>query len=526
VNNLIAGERTIPGIIAEHCQNTEGKSDKTFVIFNKNETSYFEIDAMANKVGAFLKTKGVGRDNKITLFMGNRPEFLVSLLAVWKLGAVCVPVNTGYKSDELAYSINHSDSVGLITEKELLPVVDSIRRQCPGLGWVAACNDGSDEDNFLHIMQHYSDEAPARPVSPEDMALIMYSSGTTTRPKGVMINHGSLVYSAEVTAKHLYLTPEDRALVAFPLFHANSLFFACLGSALMGGSFVLLPRLSISKWWTEIIENQVTWNSGLTGSMIRLMLQNTPAEGFENPLRVSICGMLLATEEFFEFERRFKVRLAPGWGMTETVALATATPLYGRRNIRGNFIGRVTLGQEARVVDEEGKEVPYHQEGELVVKCPNMMIGYYKDPKTTEETVRDGWIFTGDICSRDEDGFFHFVDRKKDVIKPKGENVAAAEIERVLNENDKILESYAIGIPDTEGLWGERIKVFVVLRENETMDIEELQDWCKTKLADFKIPSFMEVVRDADLPRTAVGKVKKNVLREREINNRNASSIT
>ena len=145
------------------------------------------------------------------------------------------------------------------------------------------------------------------------------------------------------------------------------------------------------------------------------------------------------------------------------------------------------------------------------------MLGYYKDPKTTEETVRDGWIFTGDICSRDEEGFFHFVDRIKDVIKPKGENVAAAEIERVLNENDKVLESYAIGIPDTEGLWGERIKVFLVLKENETMKIEEMQAWCKTKLADFKIPSFMKGVQDAELPRTAVGKVKKNVLRAKEI---------
>jgi crotonobetaine/carnitine-CoA ligase len=227
--------------------------------------------------------------------------------------------------------------------------------------------------------------------------------------------------------------------------------------------------------------------------------------------------MLLSTDEFHEFERRFNVRLAPGWGMTETVSLITATPLYGRRNIHGNLVGRVTLGQEAKVLDEDGKESPYHQEGELVVKCPSMMIGYYKDPETTEETVRDGWIFTGDICTRDEDGFFHFVDRKKDVIKPKGENVAAAEIERVLNENDKILESYAIGIPDAEGLWGERIKVFLVLMENETLGFEEMQAWCKAKLADFKIPSFMEIVKDADLPRTAVGKVKKNVLRAKEI---------
>ncbi len=522
MNNLIVGERTIPGIIAEHRQNA---GDKAFVVYNKENTSYFEIDSMANKVGAFLKAKGVGRGDHITLLMGNRPDFVTSLLALWKLGAVCVPANTSYKSDELAYSINHSDSVGVITEKEFLPVVDSIRSQCPGLGWVVFCDGASEEDNFSNISQHYADEAPERLPAPDDMALIMYSSGTTTRPKGVMINHASVVYGAEVTAKHLYLTPEDRALVAFPLFHANSLFFACCGSALMGGSFVLLPRVSISKWWSSIIENHVTWNGGLTGSMIRLLLQNTPEDDLDNPLRVSMCGMLLATEEVHEFERRFNVRLAPGWGMTETVALVTATPLYGKRNIHGNFIGRVTLGQEAKVIDEDGSQAPCHQEGELVVKCPSMMLGYYKDPKITEETMRDGWIFTGDICIRDEDGFFHFVDRKKDVIKPKGENVAAAEIERVLNENAKILESYAIGIPDTEGLWGERIKVFVVLRENETMDYEEMRDWCKTKLADFKVPCFMEVIKDADLPRTAVGKVKKNVLREKEISNHSQLSV-
>jgi crotonobetaine/carnitine-CoA ligase len=203
--------------------------------------------------------------------------------------------------------------------------------------------------------------------------------------------------------------------------------------------------------------------------------------------------------------------------MTETVSLVTATPLYGKRNIHGNVVGRVTLGQQAKVIDEDGEESPYHQEGELVVTCPSMMLGYYKDPETTEETLRGGWIYTGDICTRDEEGFFHFVDRKKDVIKPKGENVAAAEIERVLNENEKVLESYAIGIPDREGLWGERIKVFLLLREEETMDLEEMRAWCKAKLADFKIPSFMEIVRDADLPRTAVGKVKKNVLRAKEI---------
>jgi crotonobetaine/carnitine-CoA ligase len=523
VNNLIVGERTLPGIIAGHRQNI---GDKEFILYNKEETSYAEIDSMANKVGAFLKAKGVRRGDQITLLAGNRPDFFTSLLAVWKLGAVCVPTNTGYTPDELAYSINHSDSVGVITQKEFLPLVESVRSQCPGMGWVVVSDGGSEEDGFSSIVQHYPDEPPDRLPAPDDMALIMYSSGTTTRPKGVMINHESIVYSAEVLAKHLYLTPEDRAQVAFPLFHANSLFFACGGSALMGGSFVLLPRLSISRWWTEIIDNHVTWNSGLTGSMIRLILQNTPEEGFDNPLRVSICGMLLATEELHEFERRFNVRLAPGWGMTETVALVTATPLYGKRNIHGNFVGRVTLGQEAKVLDEDGKESPFHQEGELVVKCPSRMLGYYKDPKTTEETVRDGWIFTGDICSRDEEGFFHFVDRIKDVIKPKGENVAAAEIERVLNENDKVLESYAIGIPDTEGLWGERIKVFLVLKENETMKIEEMQAWCKAKLADFKIPSFMEVVQDAELPRTAVGKVKKNVLRakEMELQNRTGGS--
>ena len=514
MNHLIVGERTLPGIIAGHRQNT---GDSPFILYNKEVTSYLQADSMANKVGAFLTTKGVCRGDRITLLMSNKPAFFTALLAVWKLGAVCVPTNTGYSADELAYSIHHSDSVGVITEQAFFPLVESVRNECPNLGWVVVCDTGSKEGDFSKVDQQYPDEAPESPPSPEDLALIMYSSGTTTRPKGVMINHESIVYSAEVIAKHLYLTPEDRAQVAFPLFHANSLFFACGGSALMGGSFVLLPRLSISRWWTEIIENRVTWNSGLTGSMIRLILENTPEEGLDNPLRVSVCGMLLSTEEFHEFERRFNVRLAPGWGMTETVSLVTATPLYGKRNIHGNFVGRVTLGQQAKVIDEDGKESPYHQEGELVVTCPSMMRGYYKDPETTEETLRDGWIYTGDICSRDEEGFFHFVDRKKDVIKPKGENVAAAEIERVLNENDKILESYAIGIPDTEGLWGERIKVFLVLREKETMDLEEMQDWCKAKLADFKIPSFMEVVKDADLPRTAVGKVKKNVLRAKEI---------
>jgi len=365
---------------------------------------------------------------------------------------------------------------------------------------------------FESLKDELSSEDQIPGVLPDDLLAILFTSGTTARPKGVMLSHRNFVYAAEVMAKHQGLGPEDRYICVLPFFHSTSLTYGFMATLAVGGSLIILPRFSTTQWWDQVTRYRGT-RASLTGTIWRILLRFPPSPlEKSHSIRTSMYGLPLSEEEFQAVEKRFGLRLLQGYGMTETVCSASIHPIYGPRSILPSSVGFPTIGTEIKVVDEDGREAESGRLGEILVRTLCPFPGYYDDPEATVMTIKDGWIRTGDLGYIDHNGGVHFMDRKKDMIKPKGENVAASEIESVLLEDPKIDEAAVVGVKDLEGIWGEKIKAFIVLKQGAGMTEKEVQDHCRKKLAEFKVPHFVEF--RGSLLKSTVGKIDKKRLKE------------
>ncbi|MBW1736460.1 MAG: acyl--CoA ligase [Deltaproteobacteria bacterium] len=489
------------------------QGNKTLIYYENQEISYSEFDQKTDIMANSLRKLGLIKGDRVSVFLGNRPEFLITFWALMKLGVVIVPINTLLKEDEVQFTINQTDSKIVVTDDDKYAMFRSIRENEPGLKKIIVC-DGKDLDQadltFESVLLQGEPIRPEVNVSPDDLLSIMYTSGTTARPKGVMLSHRNYVYGAEVMAKSHGATPADRFICVLPLFHALSQIFGCMSTIVAGGSVVILPRFSASQWWKQVKKYQAT-GTALTGTILRVLLRlpESPQEK-DNTLKFCNYGLPCSEEEFHAAENRFAVRLMQGYGMTETFCSVCMQPRYGPRNTLPSCVGFPTLGQEIRIVDERGKEVAPGELGEIVIKNLVSFMGYWSDPEATRKTLVNGWVHSGDIGYIDEKGGVHFVDRKKDMIKPKGENVAASEVERVLLENRKIEEVAVVGVKDAEDIWGEKVKAYIVLKQGEMMTEDDVKKHCSRKLADFKVPQIVEFV--SSLPKTSIGKIDKKSL--------------
>ncbi|MBZ0252097.1 MAG: AMP-binding protein, partial [Candidatus Methylomirabilis sp.] len=346
---------------------------------------------------------------------------------------------------------------------------------------------------------------PLPPRDGAETAAVLYTSGTTSRPKGVEITHANYVWAAELMARNTALTERDRHAIACPFFHINAQTYSLLPALLAGADVLLMERFSKSRWWDAVRTHGATVASLVT-SMIRMFMAAGPAarEG-EHSLRLVGCGAVTPA-----FEERFGVRTIGWFGMTETITTPIVTSLNDPG--RGGAIGFPSPGYALRLLDDEGRECEAGELGELWVQgAPgvSLMKGYLKDPEATARTVQDGWLRTGDNLRRDEDGYLFYVNRAKDMIKRGGENVAAGEVERVLMSHPKVYEAAVIAVPDP--ILDEAVKAFVIPRdEAEPPSPEELIAHCRERLAAFKIPSEVEL--RAELPRSTLDKVAKKVL--------------
>ena len=371
-----------------------------------------------------------------------------------------------------------------------------------------------DESEFVAENMKGGGESGCERPGPGDLAGVFYTSGTTARPKGVMISHENMLYSAEVTIKSLGIAQPDVPLLAFPLFHVNSLFYGILTAIVLQGAVGLVRGFSVSSYWSDAVQAGATWTPGITGPLVRLLLQqDKQAAETGHAMRFAVGGGFTSIDQIQKFKKRFGVALIPGWSMTETVSLGTLHPVSRPMDVPVvTGIGFPTLGQEIRLVRDDGSEAASWEPGEILYRSPSLFGGYLNDEQATREAFTgDGWFRTGDVACMDDDGYLAFVDRKKEMIKTKGENVAAAEVERALNEHPAVLESAAIGVSDPEGLWGERIEAFVVSSGENEVGEEELIQWVGQRLADFKVPG---VIHFADrLPKTPLGKIQRQKLR-------------
>jgi crotonobetaine/carnitine-CoA ligase len=487
--------------------------------------SYGAFYDRVRRLAGGLRETGLRPGDRCIIHTGNTPGFFLALWALQEAGAVAIPTIVHYSEDELRYVARHSEAWGVITTTELLPTarlaVDGLDcRLIVEQGAEPDAKPGSDAIGLEQLTVHGRPQSSVG--SAADLALIMYTSGTTSRPKGVMLGQSGAVYTATSYAEHFRLTPHDTVLTCMPLFHVNGMFLQMAPAILSGSEFVLTPRFSASQYWEWVSEHAVTMTHLISGP-IRLLLGNAPsAADRAHQVRGMSFGLPLLADEIEDFQRRFGIPLLMAWGLTETCCGATLMPFGPGARPGHQHVGPPMLGWEVRAVDPDFRELEPGEVGELVVRSPGVMRGYYSDPDATAATLHDGWVRSGDLGFRDEHGYFHFVDRIKDMLKPSGENVAASEIEGVIAAHPSVEECAVVGIPDP--IRTETVVGFVVRKAGTVVTAEEITAWCAQHLAHFKVPSLVEF--DDALPKTSIGKIRKAELRQQLIERRSAGATS
>lgn len=514
---LVTGDRTLRSLLADR---VAASADQPFLIFEANDRSitrhtYAEVDAMINRTAHLLLDLGITKGDTFNIHLPNCPEFLYFWFAAAKIGAIMVPTNILSPAAEMEYILQHSASRIAVTMIDFLPAIQPNRANCPALREIVIVRSGSTPAGCLSFDRLIADQPTSQPpadVGPFDPVGMVYTSGTTSRPKGCLITQANYVFVGECMSRYIQLRPDDRHIVVLPLFHVNAQYYSTMATLAVGCSLALMERFSASQWIHQCRRHEATVAS-LFAAPIRMLLNQPPTDGdADNRLRVAMFAQNITEQQLEEFETRFNCPLVQLYGMTETIGTPLMNPVYGIR--RNMTIGLPTLGYEVRLIDEQGSDVAAGEVGQIIVRGQpsiSLMQGYFKNPEATAATIRGEWLYTGDNGRLEADGYIAFVDRAKDMIKRAGENVSTGEIERVINEHPAVFDSCAIGVPDE--IRDEAIKVFVVLKEGQRLAEGELIAHCAERLAKFKVPSLVEFIDE--LPRTSVGKIQKHLLRSR-----------
>ncbi|MBR7555025.1 fatty acid--CoA ligase family protein [Allobacillus sp. GCM10007491] len=491
---------------------------KTAYIFNDEETSYRELEGAVTKFASSLKELGYEKGDHIALVVGNTPHFIIGLYGAMRLGVTVIPVNPIYTVEEMAYIMTNGDVKGVITLDVLMEKFVHLDQKVPGIqhyivGATSPDNDLSTSSlaekisSFEKLTKAGSLELDRPTLDEDDTAVVLYTSGTTGKPKGAMLTHKNLYSNARDVAEYLTIDANDRVVAALPMFHVFCLTVALNAPLVNGGTVLIVPKFSPEEVFRVIKEHQATIFAGVP-TMYNYLLQYPDEEAKDfSSIRFCISGGASMPVALLEkFEQRFNIRLSEGYGLSESSPVTCFNPLDRPR--KAGSIGRSITNVENKVVDENGEEVPIGQVGELIVRGPNVMKGYYKMPEETQATIKDGWLYTGDMARMDEDEYFYIVDRKKELILVGGYNVYPREIEEVLYGHGKVSEVAVIGVPD-ENL-GEAIIAYVVVNDDQVTR-EELVALCKEKLAKYKQPKEIEFLEE--LPKNTTGKILKRNLK-------------
>jgi long-chain acyl-CoA synthetase len=485
--------------------------DKIFLVNERDARrwTYREFDAAVNRAANLLAARGVGKDNVVSILMPNGAEYVIAYFACFKIGALAGPVNSLLKPEEIAYVVNNSEARTLLVHPEFRPAVEAAREELPLLESVIEFDDEAMTNEF--------DDEPDpswvdRELAHDDDAVIIYTSGTTGKPKGCLLTHGNLIANARQISEWLKFTEADRLLTVMPLFHMNAVSVTTMSALYAGGSTVVAPRFSASRHWQIVSDHGIT-SFGSVATMLSMLLAKYPQgvpEGLQtDQLRFAMCGSApVPAEVMRRFEETFKCPVVEGYGLSESTCRSTFNPPDERR--RAGSCG-LPIGNEMKVFDEEDAEVPDGTPGEIVMRGENVFKGYFKNPDATARAFRNGWFHTGDIGYRNEEGFFHVVDRKSDMIIRGGENIYPREIDELLYSHPAIAAAATIGVPDD--LYGEEVAAFVVLRDGALATEEDLINYCRARLADYKCPKTIRFV--ADVPKGPTGKVLKRELARR-----------
>lgn len=490
--------------------------------FMGKDTSYAEFDATVSRLASALEDLGVEKGDHVAFLLGNTPHFLLSLYATMRLGATAIPINPIYTPDEISYIIHNSDAKAVIAIGQLLPLVEKAASAFTSVEHYIVCETEQDTAEkvaklpeqlkskvhlFSELVMGSTGALTPVEVEEDDTAIILYTSGTTGSPKGAMLTHKNLYSNAKDVADYLGFQAGDRVVATLPVFHVFALTVVVNAPLVRGAEILLVPRFSPGDVFNLIREKKATVFAGVP-TMYNFLYQYPEGkkEDFAS-VRLAISGgSSLPVALLHNFEEKFDVRVSEGYGLSEASPVTCFNPIE-RDRIPGS-IGTSIVNVENKVVNELGEEVPDGEVGELIVRGPNVMKGYYKMPEETAVALRDGWLYTGDLARRDESGYFYIVDRKKDLVIVGGYNVYPREVEEVLFEHKDIVEAAVIGVPDLD--FGEAVHAFVVLKEGVEEDREALIDYCARKLAKYKVPKQIEFLEE--LPKNTTGKILRRSL--------------
>ena len=469
------------------------------------QLSFADLAAGTRRIGALLHRLGLGAGDTVSLVMPNGLQTLRILLGAMAQGLIVNPVNLLSQAEQMRYVLSHSDCklvfVSPDWEAPVRVLLSGLDRQ---VELIVADPDG------LRLPGENDAEFNATAAQPSAVALLMYTSGTTGVPKGVMLSQANLVANARsISAEHA-LTPADRVLGVLPLYHINAFAVTMLAPLAHGGSVAVAPRFSAARFWQQAVDTHCTWIN-VVPTIISFLLEGEPPDATALA-RIRFCrsaSAALPPEHLLAFERKFGIGIIETMGLTECVAPCFSNPLDAALRKLGS-VGKAS-GNEARIIDTACMTLPDGQRGEIAVRGPNVMRGYYKnDSATTAAFTPDGWLRTGDLGHRDNDGFYYVTGRLKELIIKGGENIAPREVDQVLLAHPAVLDAAAVGMPDKH--YGQEILAAVVLREGSACGEDELRDFCLQRLGRYKTPKLIRFV--TELPRGPSGKVQRLKLLE------------
>ncbi|MBB4823598.1 long-chain acyl-CoA synthetase [Sporosarcina luteola] len=510
-------------LVSRVYETAKWQPDKTAYHFMGKDTSYAEFDRSVSMFASALQNLGIQKGDHVAFLLGNTPHFLISLYATMRIGATAIPVNPIYSPDEISYILHNSDAKAVIALDALLPLVEKAVASFPSIGHYIICETSPESAEtlaalpdelkmkvlpFSQVISKGKPDVEPVPVDGNETAVILYTSGTTGHPKGAMLTHKNLYSNARDVGDYLGFSEQDRVLATLPVFHVFALTVVVNAPLLKGATVLLVPRFSPQDVFATIRQEQATVFAGVP-TMFNFLYQYPDAnpEDFQT-IRLAISGgSSLPVALLHNFEDKFNVRVSEGYGLSEAAPVTCFNPL-DRERVPGS-IGTNIVNVENKVVDEFGDEVPHGQVGELIVKGPNVMKGYYKMPEETAAAIRNGWLYTGDLAKQDEDGYFYIVDRKKDMIIVGGYNVYPREVEEVLFTHPAIVEAGVIGVPDLD--FGEAVHAFVVLKQGALLNEEQVKKYCAEKLAKYKVPDQVEFLDE--LPKNTTGKILRRSLK-------------
>ncbi|MGH7322829.1 MAG: acyl-CoA synthetase [Candidatus Rokuibacteriota bacterium] len=498
----------LAGVLAHHADRFP---DRPCLVWGKETITYGELDRRAARTAAGLARLGLGPGDVVAVLLYNCPEFIEAMFAVARLGAIFMPMNWRLAGDEVAYIAGHAGAKLVLSEPELAALADAARKDLPqarlvGIGgappgWTA-----------VESLREDGESSPLAAVAADDVHRLMYTSGTTARPKGVMITYANLYWKNVAHVVEFGLTGADKGLACGPLYHVGALDLTTT-TVLYAGGTVEIHRKFAAADVLDAFERRGISNVWLAPAMVNQILAHPSLQARD------LAGVQLIIDGGEKMPLPLIERLlrafpnawfADAYGLTETVSGDTF--LDKRTTVRKiGSVGKPCLHLEVAIWDDADRPLPAGTLGEIVLRGPKVFKGYWKDPEATATAFRGGWFHTGDIGNVDDEGFLYIVDRKKDMIISGGENIASPEVERVLYEHPAVLEAAVVGRPDPR--WGEVPIAFVVCREGAAATDGELRQFCLARLAKYKVPRAVEFI-DA-LPRNPSGKVLKRVLRER-----------